>query len=189
MKTLLVGLLVLSGCVARAGYGVRASARVPVVVGSAPGGPPPPPSSEPVPAYGPDEDQHWFAADDYLVTKEAFRGRPIHYLHVAKLMEAPAGATKGEGRFLTARGDDLWTASFWRTRLPASSELVVGALAFCHQPSAYRSSETTGPRDKRDARNEGWLIAPITDTSDAFKGRIAVGPLSCPIAAVRVPMR
>lgn len=186
MKALLGLVLVSSGCMAGASsYGIRSS------MGPASGGAPvesAPPPSEPMAAYAPGEDAQWFSADDYLVTKEVFHGQPLHYLKVAKMMEAPGATTKAEARFLTQQGDDLWTGSFWRTRVATPADAAVGALAFCHQDSGYRT-ETGGPRDKREARNEGWLVGRITDTSDAFKGRVSVGPMSCPIAAMRVPTR
>jgi hypothetical protein len=192
MKTLLAGLLLASGCMAGAStYGWSSTAGTPLrrpiaapaggaADGAAPGGP--------AGAYAPGEDAHWFSADDYLVTKETFQGKPINYLRVAKLLEAPAGNTTAEARFLNSLGEEVWTASFWRTRVAAPKDLAVGALAFCHMNSGYRT-ETAGPHDKHESRHDGWLVAAITDTSDSYKGRVSVGSMSCPIAAVRVPIR
>jgi len=190
MKALLVGLVatLATGCVASAGYGYSTGIRH----GSLSSLPPPPPSSSPSPraggpSYGPGEDLHWFSSDDYLVASNSARPEKVQSMRVAKMVDPPAEASKGEARFLVANGNDLWTRNYYRTRVAAPADLAVNALAFCHSYSSFRS-ETAGPHDKQDSRNNAWFFGAITDVSDAYKGRIAVGSHSCPIDAVRVPI-
>lgn len=188
MKALLLGLIatLATGCMAGAGYSTgvqRASAS------SAP-----PPSSGPRgrssgPAYAPGEDQHWFSDDDYLVAPGGRTSDRVQQTRVAKMTAPPAEGSNGEARFLVANGRDLWTDTFFRSRVAGRADLGVGALVFCHSSSAHRTTTTAGPRNKQEARNVHWYLGPITDTSDAYKGRISVGPRSCPIEAVRVPIR
>lgn len=194
MKALLVGLVatLATGCVAGAGYGYSTGLRR----GSASSVPPPStaPSSAPGgdaagPAYAPGEDAHWFSSDDYLVARPG-RLEKVQSMRVAKMLEPPVsdGGSKGEARFLVANGNDLWTGNYFRSRVVVPADLVVGALAFCHSSSTYRS-ETAGPHSKRDSRNNAWYFGAITDTSDVYKGRISVGRHSCPIDATRVPIQ
>src|SRR5690606_23395060 len=126
------------------------------------------------------------SSDDYLVAPSNQHARKLQRTRLAKMIEPPTGGSKGEARFLVANGNDLWTLNFFRSRVAAPADLAVNALAFCHTNSAHRS-ETAGPRDKKDARNHEWIFGAITDTSDAYKGRISIGRYSCPIDAMRVP--
>jgi hypothetical protein len=192
MKALLVGLVatLATGCVASAGYGYSTGLRH----GSVSSVPPPPPSPsshghgvEAAPPYGPGEDLHWFSSDDYLVAPNSQRPEKVQSMRIAKMIEPPTDGSKGESRFLIANGNDLWTRNYFRSRVAVPADLIVNAPAFCHSYSSFRS-ETAGPHDKQDSRNNTWFFGAITDASDAYKGRISVGSHSCPIAAVRVPI-
>jgi hypothetical protein len=190
MKTLLVGLVAtaLSGCVAGAGYGYTTG----LLHGASHASPP---SSRGAmtgaasgPAYAPGEDQHWFSSDDYLVAPADQHREKVQHMRVAKMIEPPAAGSRGEAHFLVANGTDLWTDNFFQSRVVGPADLAVNALAFCHVTSTYRT-ETAGPQNKQDARNDSWYFGAITDTSDTYKGRISLGSRSCPIDAARVPIR
>lgn len=192
MKAILVVLVATqaAGCVAGAGFGYSARIR-PASFSSVPAAPSPSPSpydEGPGPSYAPGEDQHWFSADDYLVAASSQRTERVQEMRVAKMTAPPADGTRGEARFLVANGKDLWTRNHHRSRVAEPADLVVGAPAFCHSNSVWRS-ETAGPQNKQDSRNDQWYFGPITDASDAYKGRVSIGRHSCPIAAVRVPIR
>ncbi len=195
MKAILVVLVATqaAGCVAGAGLGYSTRIR-PASFSAGPVAPPPSsaPSTAygegPGPAYAPGEDQHWFSSDDYLVAPNSQHTERVQEVRVAKMTEPPTDGSKGEARFLVANGKDLWTRNYHPSRVAEVADLVVGARAFCHSNSTYRP-ETAGPRNKQDSRNDQWYFGPITDVSDVYKGRISVGRHSCPIAAVRVPIR
>jgi hypothetical protein len=92
--------------------------------------------------------------------------------------------TNTEARFLTSKGDDVWTATFFRTRVATSADLALGTLAFCNGGASDTS--IAAPRKKYEARQEPWIMAAITDTSDLYKGRISVGGASCEVSGVRI---
>ena len=192
MHRLLVIALSLSACTAS--YGLRGGTTNPpppprVSYVSAPPSAPPPssgPAAVDGPAYAPGDDRHFFAADDYLVTRERNDGNVM--MHMAKLMSPPTDASKGEGRFLVANGKEMWTSQFYLSRPAESADFVVGATAFCLYPATYRTTNH-GPRNKQDAREHGWTMGAITDTSNLYKGRVSVGRHSCPIGALRVPIK
>ena len=193
MKAILVVLVATqaAGCVASAGYGYSTGLRrgsFSSVPSSSPPSSPPPRGEAGGPSYAPGEDQHWFSSDDYLVAPSGQHTEQVQRVRVAKMTEPPAAGPSGEARFLVANGQDLWTSNYARSRVVQPADLAVGALAFCHTTSSYRS-ETAGPRDKQDSRNYEWYFGPITDTSDSYKGRISIGRHSCPLDAVRVPIR
>jgi len=190
MKTLLLGLVAtaLSGCMAGAGYSYTTGLLHGAASSSSSVPSPVPSGAATGPAYAPGEDQHWFSSDDYLVAPINKYGEQVQRTRVAKMIEPPAAGSKGEARFLVANGSDLWTGNFFQSRAGGPADLIVNALAFCHETSSFRT-ETGGPRSKQESRNGEWFFGAITDTSDAYKGRISVGSHSCPIDAVRVPIR
>jgi len=181
--------LVFSGCAARAGMGFGG--------GSAPPPPPPPPPAAPqssAPAYveggganyAPGEDAHWFQTDDYLISAKPYENKKL-VLRVAKMSAAPTGQTKAEAQFLLANGEQLWTATYFRSRMANERDLRVGAIAFCF--GGHWTSKAEPPKDKHAARQNEWFIAAITDVADLYKGRVTVGDASCAVGAVRVPVQ
>jgi hypothetical protein len=131
------------------------------------------------PGRAPDEDEHWFTGEDYLVSRKAYEGTPRLFVRQGKMMARPTGATKSEAQFLLTSGKELWTAHYWRTRPGVESDLRVGAVVFC--PHSGRM-----PREKKHARSTWWVVGAITDVSDLYKGMIAVGTRECEVGAVRV---
>jgi hypothetical protein len=181
----LASIVLITGCAARAGFGVGGPSR-----GGAATPPPPPPPANDVGyvggSYSPGEDAHWFQLDDYLVSPKPYERKKLA-LHVAKLTTAATPESKSEARFLLANGEELWTATYFRTRIANQSDLRVGALAMCH--AGYWSREGEAPKDKHHARDDEWIVAAITDTADLYKGRVTVGNTSCAVGAVRVPVQ
>jgi len=183
----LASIVLITGCAARAGFGVG---------GPASGGaatlppPPPPPASEPGYAaggsYSPGEDAHWLQLDDYLVSSKPYEHKKL-VLHVAKLTTAATPESKSEARFLLANGEEMWTATYFRSRIANQRDLRIGALAICH--AGFWSREGEPPKDKHHARQDEWIVAAITDTADLYKGRVTVGNASCALGAVRVPVQ
>jgi len=184
-RSLIVALVSLVGCVpASVGFSSSAS---PAPRGGYGGGGPrassAPTRVEVENAYGPGEDRHWFSDDDYLVSKQPYQGALIRYLHVAKMLVTPSEATRSEAKFLVANGHEQWTAHFFQTRVATSADLVVGNVAFCR---ADYERVAEAPRRKSTARQQGWVIAPITDNADLYKGFVTVGKTSCEASGVRV---
>lgn len=180
----IMALLVAAGCVAPGASAGFSSGTYATGPGPAPG----PRSTALVvePAYAPGEDAHWFRDDDYLISNRPYEGRALRSLQVAKMTAVATAQTKTEARFLTSDGRELWTASFWQSRVATREDLVLGALAMCPYTGAR---EVEAPRDKHRARQRRWMIGVISDDADLYKGRITVGDTSCAVDAVRVPLR
>jgi hypothetical protein len=174
-----------SACVARAGFhtadpppAYAPSGGAPVANG--------PPTDAPHGNYAPGEDAQWFQADDYFVAEKPYDNKKLG-VRVAKMITAATDQTKTEAQFLLANGEQIWTATFFRSRIPNQQELRVGVLAFCH--AATYSHDAEPPKTKHDAREGAWIIAAITDTADLYKGRVTVGDASCAFGAIRIPLR
>ncbi len=146
----------------------------------------PPPVAEAGEARGsghaPDEDEHWFTAEDYLVSEKPYEGKPRLWIRQGKMMERPNASTKAEARFLTVDGKERWTASYWRSRVALERDLEIGALAFCPLGGGRT------PTRKEDARRINWVLGAVTDISDLYKGLISIGTRACEVRAVRVPI-
>jgi hypothetical protein len=197
-KLLVLALALSSTAACTASYGFRGGAYVPppppplrvyvrpAAPAPAPVGGPAGPAVEATPGYVPGDDRHFFAADDYLITRERDDGNTV--MVMGKLMDPPSEATKNEAKFLAQSGKEMWTATFYLSRVAEPADFVVGARAFCFGPATYRSSDP-GPRDKQDSRAHSWTMGKISDTSDLYRGRVSVGRHSCPAKSVRVPVK
>jgi len=185
-RSLVVVLVSLVGCVP-ASVGFSSSSTGPASRGHGYGGGGPQPSTPTrvgvEGAYAPGEDLHWFSDDDYLVADGPYKGAVIRSLEVAKMLVAPSEASKSEAKFLVANGHEQWSAHFFQTRVATSADLVVGNTAFCRGDWAPVAD---APRRKSDSRQKGWVIAPITDNADLYKGYVTVGKISCEAIGVRV---
>lgn len=145
--------------------------------------PPPATAADEEPGQAPDEDAHWFTADDYLVSPKPYEGRPRLFIKLAKMMTPPAEGTKSEARFLLASGKELWTAHYWRSRVATDTDMSLGTMVFCTQGGGR------APENKDQARRTMWVLGPITDVSDLFKGMVAVGHRNCEVSGLRIPIR
>ncbi|MGV7929636.1 MAG: hypothetical protein AB2L13_12140 [Spirochaetota bacterium] len=119
-------------------------------------------------------DAHYIQPDDYFVDRDAFVGKTWMYVKLAKVITAPTAATKYEGQFMQVHdGKEIWTKNYWRTRIATRADIRLGAVVIIfegnHRDDAYRP-----PATKKEARNEAWFMAKITDTSDMYKGHVMV---------------
>jgi hypothetical protein len=144
--------------------------------------PAPEAGGDPGPGRGPEEDEHWFTSEDYLVSKQPYEGAPRLWIRQGKMMTRPTAATRSEARFLLANGREMWTSHYWRTRVAAAGDLSLGVLVFCPQGGGR------APVDERDARRKNWVLGAVTDVSDLYKGMVAVGTRDCEVQALRVPI-
>jgi hypothetical protein len=145
--------------------------------------PPPSPAVGEPQGQAPDEDEHWFTADDYLVSERPYEGRPRPFIKRAVMMTPPTEGTKSEAHFLLANGKEMWTANYWRSRVAADADLTLGAMVFCTQGGGR------APDSKAHARRLQWVLGPITDVSDLYKGMVAVGNRNCEVRGLRIPIR
>ena len=169
-----------SACVANARLGARTGTSMSPPV-DAPT-PMPQAGQDPGPGHAPDEDEHWFTSEDYLVSKQPYEGSPRLWLRLGKMMAQPTAETRAEARFLLANGHELWSAHYWRTRVASERDLSLGALVFCPQGGGR------APDTKQRSRRARWLLGAITDLSDLYKGLIAIGNRDCEVRALRVPI-
>lgn len=145
--------------------------------------PPPAAAVDEEQGQAPDEDEHWFTADDYLVSERPYEGRPRLFIKMAKMMTPPTEGTKSEAHFLLASGKEMWTANYWRTRVVADADVSLGVMVFCTQGGGR------APDSKAHARRTQWVLGPITDVSDLFKGTVSVGHRDCQVRGLRIPIR
>jgi hypothetical protein len=133
-------------------------------------------------APGPNEDQHWFHADDYLVVTAAHGSHTGATWQLAKMTQAPSSSTRSEGQFLTMHGQSVWTAHFARTRVAVAADLRVGQVVF----SAWYGKPFA---KKEESRNGSWWQGTIADTSDLYKNLVSVSGKNCEANALRVPLQ
>ncbi len=119
-------------------------------------------------------DAHYIQPDDYFVDKDAFVGKTWMYVKLAKVVTAPTAATKYEGQFMQVHdGKEIWTKNYWRTRIATNADIRLGAIIIIFDGNT-RDGIYMAPKDKKEARNEAWFMAKITDTSDMYKGHVMV---------------
>jgi Protein kinase domain len=138
-----------------------------------------------VEASGPGgEDRHWIQSDDYFLGERPWTGGYIQ-VHLAKLAQAPTGASGERKFFRLDSARDVWTATYWTTRAVRPGELALGMAAICFASNS-RDGMYEAPVSKDQARTGAWFMDRVTDTSDASKGWVRVGVQKCSIDAVRV---
>lgn len=183
MKRLLIIIAALAptatACVATTHGRLGTRAALPVAADA----PPPAPAGDEAQGQAPDEDEHWFTSDDYLVSERPYEGRPRLFIKMAKMMTPPTEGTKSEAHFLLANGKEMWTANYWRTRVVADADVSLGVMVFCTQGGGR------APDSKADARRTQWVLGPITDVSDLYKGTVSVGHRNCEVRGLRIPIR
>jgi len=191
--------LVATSCAARAGFGLASEPSAPMLVSSGESAPSPvaEPSQEEAPApstsnvdvehggYAPGEDQHWFQADDYLVSAKPYKNERLG-LRVGKMIDAGTNP-KGEAHFLMSDGTQLWAATYYKSRIATRADLKVGALAFCF--SEGFSTKDWPMTNKARVRQAEWTLAPVTEVGDLQRGHVSVGNATCTVGRIRVPAR
>ncbi|HEY5933913.1 MAG TPA: hypothetical protein VIU61_04745, partial [Kofleriaceae bacterium] len=130
------------------------------------------------------EDLHWFQPDDFLVSQEKFKGARLNNVHVAKMTKEPE-RPGGEATFLLANDDGVkTTTNYWKTRIATPEELVIDVQAFCR--GQWDTKNSSAPTTKDEARQEEWVTAKITDTTEVANGKVMVGNVRCDLDGVRV---
>ena len=198
MKTAsLVVLALLAACTVRTGlpyapdYAVATVAPVaPTQPGAVTPAPAPMAVAAPVPVAAPNEDQHWFQPDDYVIGQGELGNGGWQYVSLAKLQQAPSDATKGEGKFFDLKAaKEVWTAHYWRSRPATQDDLKLGAMVMCFDWDK-RDNVRHAPTSKERSRTSGaWWMGRITDTSDLYKGAVTVVTYSCSPDTLRVVYR
>jgi len=119
-------------------------------------------------------DAHYIQPDDYFVDKDAFVGKTWMYVRLAKVVTSPTAATKYEGQFMQVHdGKEIWTKNYWKTRIATRADIKLGAVVIMFEGNS-RDNVYQAPANKKEARNEAWFMAKITDTSDMYKGYVMV---------------
>lgn len=119
-------------------------------------------------------DAHYIQPDDYFISKEALGSRAWMWVTLAKVVTAPTAATKYEGQFMAVHdGKEMWTKTYWRTRIGTKADIRLGAMIIAFNGN-QNDDIYQAPKNKKEARNEGWYMAKITDTSDIYKGYVMV---------------
>ena len=96
------------------------------------------------------------------------------YVRLAKVVTAPTAATKYEGQFMQVHdGKEIWTKNYWKTRIATRADIKLGAVVIMFEGNS-RDNVYQAPANKKEARNEAWFMAKITDTSDMYKGYVMV---------------
>ncbi len=119
-------------------------------------------------------DEHFIQADDYFISKDAFKSQAWIYVDLAKMTEQPSSKTKNEGKFMVVRdGREEWTKYYWKTRIATKSDIKLGAVVIIFE-GTNEDGVYQAPEDKSQARSYSWFMAKITDTSDLHKGYVTV---------------
>jgi len=143
------------------------------------------PSAVPSAAPSVGEDQHYVQADDWFIA-DAELTSGWQYVYLAKRAVAPSASTKMQGKyFQLSSASDVWTAYAWQTRVANTTDLRVGASAFCFEGRQVNDAYGA-PTSKDDGRTGNWFRGRITDTSDAFKGVYRIDSYNCHVSAIRV---
>jgi serine/threonine-protein kinase len=129
----------------------------------------------------PEEDELWFAPDDYFVSETPYRGGRLERILVAKRL---GPARFGKTQFLTSSGAKLETQFFWTTHLATDEEFTLGRIAFCK--AALFATSAPAPISREGARTGQWIMGPITDIAEAGDGAVMVADCRCEVAGVRV---
>lgn len=141
-------------------------------------------------AQRPSYDRHFLDSTEYFIAHDSLNGA-YQYLAVARLVQAPSAATRGEGQFLVVgsgagfeAGQRVWTRWSWRTRQAETVEAALGTGVFClnvTENDVYRA-----PRSRDEALNGGWFWTTITDVSDLFRQEVRAGDYRLSVACLRV---
>ncbi len=119
-------------------------------------------------------DAHYIQPDDYFISKEALGSKTWMWVTLAKVVTAPTAATKYEGQFMAVHdGKEMWTKTYWRTRIGTKADIRMGAIIIAFNGN-IDDDIYQAPKNKKEARNEAWYMAKITDTSDLYKGYVMV---------------
>lgn len=151
---------------------------------------PPVEEAAPVSTQWVGDDNHFIQADDYFIQKHELEGRAWMRVLLAKPVNPPSSATKGEGEFMVVKnGKNLWTSHFWKSRIAGKDDIRLGAYVICYGGNRH-DGVYESPKNKEKARSGDWGYHKITDVSDTFKGYVTVtGNYKVGLSNLRVPLR
>jgi eukaryotic-like serine/threonine-protein kinase len=130
------------------------------------------------------EDPQWIQGDDYFVAERPWDHGWIA-VHLAKLRKPATTGSREAQFFLLDDSRDMWTSTYWRTRIAAAGDLVIGAFAICFNDN-QRDDVYRAPATKDAARTGSWFLGKVTDTSDAAKGWVRIDTYNCAADGLRV---
>jgi hypothetical protein len=153
--------------------------------------PPPVQAEQSPPTYAPSgDDGHYIQGDDAFIADHGLGNSAWMYVTLAKVVNPPTAATKGEGEFMQVRdGRNKWTKYHWRTRIADRSELHLGMHLIAFNDH-NRDGVYMAPEKKDRARGGSWFYAKITDMSDMHKGYVTVsGNYKVNLRNIRIILR
>ena len=104
-------------------------------------------------------------------------------------MKEPADANGASLFFVIKDGHDQRSSTFYRTRIAAQADLVLGNLLICFDNNQV-GKVYSAPKNKDNARPGRWWLARVTDLSDLPKGYATLaGSYHCAPDALRVPLK
>lgn len=117
-------------------------------------------------------DMHYIQSDDYFISENGFDSGWIR-VDLAKMIQAPASATRNEGKFMVVLdGREVWTSHYWKTRPAQASDLKLGTVIVAFD---YTDNDIyVRPENQELARTDNWFMAKITDTSTLYQNVVMV---------------
>ena len=134
-------------------------------------------------------DQHYISADsEYFVAGEDYNGG-WQWVVLARMIRPASDTTKGEAQFMSlggnkTAGERFWSRYFWKTRVATPGDITVGKVVFCAdlgENDVYRP-----PHNRREALENRWWMATVTDVSDLYKQEVRVGDYRVNPNALRI---
>jgi len=124
------------------------------------------------------EDRHFIGADEvFALQYEGQETLPCHEVGIARMVEAPSDATKGQAKLFSIRaGKEIWSGHWWRTRCAEAGDLKLGTPVVFFKGPLSENRAHTAPSSKDLARPGGdaWFKSTVSDDSDLFKGVVKV---------------
>jgi hypothetical protein len=143
-----------------------------------PRGPAPTGGDAPAPVAPAGEDRHFIGADEvFALQYEGQETLPCHEVGIARVVEGPSEATKGQAKLFSVRaGKEIWSSHWWRTRCAEAADLKPGTPVIFFKGPLSENRAHTAPSTKALARPGGdaWFRSTVSDDSDLFKGVVKV---------------
>jgi hypothetical protein len=119
-------------------------------------------------------DQHFIYSDEVFIDDRGYNGEGYSYVQLAKVLQVPDAAHKGQGRFFPiVTGKEMWTEHAWTSAVATTAAITLGQTVLVFNDN-HRGGVYFAPEDKKDARTGSWFICRITDVSDLFKQQVTV---------------
>lgn len=113
------------------------------------------------------EEVDYLQPDEYVVDADLSNGT----CYVSKLLTSPNEKTKGHAQFLRVHdGKQSWSKKWFRTR-----PLRRGEVVRLDQRIVYYDDGASAPASRKDALQNSWTVARVTDLYNLFQGTVTVG--------------